>query len=91
VTKPVDFEHLIAMVVELGLSTIGVRRAAAAPEKRGELAAQSFLIRLAVATVSGLIMVVGVNVFGGSAALHGLVLLYAISRISGCWISGGRC
>ena len=74
---------LFAMVVDLGLSTIGVRRAAAAPEKRGELAAQIFLIRLAVAIVSGLIMVVGVNVFSGSPALHGLVLLYAISLLAG--------
>jgi O-antigen/teichoic acid export membrane protein len=72
---------LFAMVVDLGLSTIGVRRAAAAPEKRGELAAQIFLIRFAVALVCGLVMVIGVNVFGGSPALHGLVLLYAVSLL----------
>ena len=72
---------LFAMVVDLGLSTIGVRRAAANPEKRGELAAQIFLIRLAVALISGLVMVIGVNVFGGSPALHGLVLLYAASLL----------
>lgn len=77
---------LFAMVVDLGLSTIGVRRAAAAPEKRGELAAQIFLIRLAVALVCGLVMVAGVNLFGGSPLLHGLVLLYAISLlVSACY------
>ena len=72
---------LFAMVVDLGLSTIGVRRAAAAPEKRGELAAQIFVIRFAVALACGLVMVIGVNVFGGSPALHGLVLLYAVSLL----------
>jgi O-antigen/teichoic acid export membrane protein len=72
---------VFAMVVDLGLSTIGVRRAAAAPEKRGELAAQIFLIRFAVALISGLAMVIGVNVFGGSPALHGLVLFYAASLL----------
>ena len=72
---------LFAMVVDLGLSTIGVRRAAAAPEKRGELAAQIFLIRFVVALACGLVMVIGVNVFGGSLALHGLVLLYAVSLL----------
>lgn len=77
---------LFAMVVDLGLSTIGVRRAAAAPDKRGELAAQIFLIRLAVALVCGLVMVAGVNLFGGSLLLHGLVLLYAISLlVSACY------
>ncbi len=70
---------LFAMVVDLGLSTIGVRRAAAAPEQRAELATQIFLIRFAVAVVSALVMVIGVNVFGGSPALHGLVMLYAAS------------
>ena len=77
---------LFAMVVDLGLSTIGVRRAAAAPEKRGELAAQILLIRFAVALISALVMVIGVNVFGASPALHGLVLLYAISLlVSACY------
>lgn len=72
---------LFAMVVDLGLSTIGVRRAAAAPEQRAELATQIFLIRFAVAVVCALVMVIGVNVFGGSPALHGLVLLYGASLL----------
>jgi O-antigen/teichoic acid export membrane protein len=72
---------LFAMVVDLGLSTIGVRRAAAAPEQRAQLAAQIFLIRFAVAVMSALAMVIGVNVFGGSPALHGLVLLYGASLL----------
>ena len=77
----VGLAGLSAMVVDLGLSTIGVRRAAAAPADRGRLAAQIFLIRLAVALVCGLLMVLGVNLFGGSPALHGLVLLYALSLL----------
>lgn len=72
---------LFAMVVDLGLSTIGVRRAAAAPEKRAELATEIFLIRFAVAVVTALVMVIGVNVFGGSPALHGLVMLYGASLL----------
>ena len=76
---------LFAMVVDLGLSTIGVRRAAAAPEVRAELAAQIFLIRFAVAVFSALTMVIGVNVFGGSPALHGLVMLYGASLLIGAF------
>lgn len=72
---------LFAMVVDLGLSTIGVRRAAAAPEQRAQLAAQIFLIRFAVAVMSALAMVIGLNVLGGSPALHGLVLLYGASLL----------
>ena len=72
---------LFSMVVDLGLSTIGVRRAAAAPDQRAQLATQIFLIRFAVAVVSALAMVIGVNLFGGSPALHGLVLLYGASLL----------
>ena len=77
----VGLAGLFAMVVDLGLTTIGVRRAAAAPEKRGELATQVFLIRFAVAVLCALVMVAGINVFGGSPALHGLVMFYALSLL----------
>jgi O-antigen/teichoic acid export membrane protein len=77
----VGLAGLFATVIDLGLGTIGVRRAAAAPEKRGQLAAQIFLIRIAVALACGLAMVAGVNLFGGSPGLHGLVSLYAVSLL----------
>lgn len=77
----VGLAGLFAMVVDLGLTTIGVRRAAAAPEKRGELATQVFLIRFAVAVLCALVMVAGINIFGGSPALHGLVMFYALSLL----------
>ncbi|MEO8454930.1 MAG: oligosaccharide flippase family protein [Sphingomicrobium sp.] len=77
----VGLAGLFATVIDLGLGTIGVRRAAAAPAKRGQLAAQILLIRTAVALVCGLAMVIGINLFGGSPALHGLVLLYALSLL----------
>ena len=77
----VGLAGLFGMVVDLGLTTIGVRRAAAAPEKRGELATQVFLIRFSVAVVCALVMVAGINIFGGSPALHGLVMLYALSLL----------
>ncbi|WP_395622123.1 oligosaccharide flippase family protein [Sphingomonas daechungensis] len=77
----VGLAGLFGMVVDLGLTTIGVRRAAAAPERRGELATQVFLIRFAVAVLCALVMIAGVNIFGGSPALHGLVTLYALSLL----------
>jgi O-antigen/teichoic acid export membrane protein len=77
----VGLAGLFATVIDLGLGTIGVRRAAAAPTKRGQLAEQIFLIRVSVALMCGLVMVIGVNLFGGSSALHGLVLLYALSLL----------
>ena len=76
---------LCTMVVDLGLSTIGVRRAAAAPEARAELATQIFLIRFGVSVVCALAMVIGVNAFGGSPALHGLVMLYGASLLIGAF------
>jgi O-antigen/teichoic acid export membrane protein len=77
----VGLAGLFSMVVDLGLSTIGVRRAALAPEKRGELATQVLVIRFAVAVLCAFVMVAGVNLFGGSPALHGLVMLYALSLL----------
>ena len=77
----VGLAGLSATVIDLGLGTIGVRRAAAEPAKRGQLAAQILLVRGAVALVCGLAMVIGVNLFGGSPILHGLVVLYAFSLL----------
>jgi O-antigen/teichoic acid export membrane protein len=81
----VGLAGLFATVIDLGLGTIGVRRAAAAPAERAQLAAEISLIRFAVATVCALAMVIGVNLFGGSPGLHGLVMLYAVSLVISAW------
>jgi O-antigen/teichoic acid export membrane protein len=81
----VGLAGLFATVIDLGLGTIGIRRAAADPEQRGNLAAQTSLMRFAVAVACALVMVIGVNLFGGSPALHGLVMLYAVSLLVSAW------
>jgi O-antigen/teichoic acid export membrane protein len=81
----VGLAGLFATVIDLGLGTIGVRRAAAAPEERGKLAAQISLMRFVVAVACAFVMVIGVNLFGGSEALHGLVMLYAASLLISAW------
>ena len=81
----VGLAGLFATVIDLGLGTIGVRRAAGAPAGRAQLGAEISLIRFAVATVCALAMVIGVNLFGGSPGLHGLVMLYAVSLVISAW------
>jgi len=74
---------LFGTVIDLGLGTIGIRRAGADPAKRGELAAEILVIRIAIALVCGLVMVVGIDLFGGSSELRALALLYAVSLVVG--------
>jgi O-antigen/teichoic acid export membrane protein len=81
----VGLAGLLSTISDLGLGTIGIRRAAAAPGARPLLAAQISLIRFGIAFICALAMVISVGAASDSPILHGLVLLYAVSLLLGAW------
>ena len=81
----VGLAGLFSTMVDLGLGTIGIRRAAAAPGERPLLAAQISVIRFCIAFICALAMIISVGAASNSPILHGLVLLYAASLLLGAW------
>jgi O-antigen/teichoic acid export membrane protein len=81
----VGLAGLFSTMADLGLGTIGIRRAAAAPRERPLLAAQISVIRFCIALICALAMIISVHAASNSPVLHGLVLLYAASLLWGAW------
>jgi O-antigen/teichoic acid export membrane protein len=81
----VGLAGLLSTISDLGLGTIGIRRAAAAPGERSLLAAQISFIRFCIAFICALAMIVSVGAASNSPILHGLVVLYAVSLLLGAW------
>jgi O-antigen/teichoic acid export membrane protein len=81
----VGLAGVFSMMADLGLSTIGVRRAAAAPGERPLLAAQISLIRFCIALICAFVMIISVGLVSNSPILHGLVVLYAFSLLLAAW------
>jgi O-antigen/teichoic acid export membrane protein len=81
----VGLAGLFSTMADLGLGTIGIRRAAAAPSERPLLAAQISIIRFCIAFICALAMIIGVDSVSNSPVLRGLVLLYATSLLLGAW------
>lgn len=77
----VGFGALMAMVIDCGLGTIGVRRIAAAKEELPALAARIPLARLAIALVAIPLMIICAEVLGPPDLPRSLVWLYALSLV----------
>ena len=81
----VGLAGLVWLMADPGFSTIGVRRAAAAPSERPFLAAQIPVIRSCFAFICALAMIIGVVAASNSPTLRGLALLYAASVLLSAW------
>jgi O-antigen/teichoic acid export membrane protein len=81
----VGFAGLFAMAIDCGLGTIGMRRAAAAPSERPQLAAQISLIRLSIALICVPVMIVSANAVSDAGVPDKLIWLYAASLVFLAW------